>query len=262
MFYVLYMKAINQDPLGISGKVVFNTSAGCVPKKHGPVVPNYTPFLQHNLCTEKDMIGSAGTAIGTSDGCSGWCGDRPHCTYFGVTASPTPWCIAYSDCTPRNATDPDRKNDLVYTVYRIETGTHHSNSSSGGGGGGGGGGCTQDATIPNPNMYVVYVRPLFDGSVAVGLMNRAGGGDAGAGANTTSTSTSTTTTTTTTTISLDLALINVPKGAAVHVRDVWAQKNLAAVSSGVVHAEVCAYCTTVLKVSLATGAKIDYTPWV
>ena len=218
------MIEINQDPLGISGRVVFNTSAGCTTS-----APNYKPFVQHNLCEDKDIVGTSGTAIGSAVGCAKWCVEAaPVCKYFGVSASPSPWCIRYSACTPRRPDDPDHKNDLSYTVYAMQPG------------GGTQVPCKQDPEVPNPNMYVVYARPLHDGSVAVGLMNRADQNH---------------------TISLDLHMVSVPHGGAVHVRDVWARRDLGVIDSGVISSSVCAYCTAVLKLSLVGGARIDFEPW-
>jgi hypothetical protein len=61
-------------------------------------------------------------------------------------------------------------------------------------------------------------------------------------------------------ISLDLSVIGVPKGQQVRVRDVWAGQEDAAVT-GVISRDVCSHCTVVLKISLASGERIDFKPW-
>ena len=63
------------------------------------------------------------------------------------------------------------------------------------------------------------------------------------------------------TISLDLSLIGVAKGERVKVRDVWARQDQTTVVTGVITREVCSHCTVVLKLSLASGKRIDFNPW-
>jgi hypothetical protein len=62
------------------------------------------------------------------------------------------------------------------------------------------------------------------------------------------------------TISLDLSLIGVPKGEQVKVRDVWARQDQATVTD-VITREVCSHCTVVLKLSLTSGRRINFRPW-
>ena len=62
------------------------------------------------------------------------------------------------------------------------------------------------------------------------------------------------------TFELDLSVIGVPKGAQVTVRDVWAGENRAAATGRITRA-VCPHCTVVLKISLASGERIDFKPW-
>ena len=95
----------------------------------------------------------------------------------------------------------------------------------------------------NTNLRVVYARPLHDGSVALGFMNRNNPKNG------------------TLAIKLDMALIGVPKGATVLVRDAWARSDLGPNDSGAISRVVCGHCTDVLVVRLADGGRIDFKPW-
>ena len=101
---------------------------------------------------------------------------------------------------------------------------------------------------PNPNMLVVYARPLHDGAVAVGLMNRD--------------------TASNHTISLALPVIGIPAGTAVKVRDMWGRQDQdprlvenGGSDSGMLSRVVCGHCTEVLKVSRVDGKPIPWNPW-
>lgn len=94
-------------------------------------------------------------------------------------------------------------------------------------------------TAINPNLHVIYARPLHNGAVAVGLMNRGAAPAA---------------------IVLDLALVGVDAGVRVDVRDVWARADLGT-AAGAITREVCSHCTDVLRLRLASGGRIDFQPW-
>lgn len=234
------MVALNQDPLGISGLVVFNTSGN-----HSCVPPTFEEFFQHNLCNDSTaLLGGGGTSEPSLGDCAGVCAADASCEYFGFSRKER-FCIRYNaSCVARVPVVPGDRAPS-YTVYKLESreapGTCWHPSS--------GGGMGINSRTPNPNMLVVYGRPLHDGSVAVGLMNR----DAAS----------------THRITLNLSAIGVRPGTEVAVRDLWARRDQDPSltengAAGRVHSisrTVCGHCTEVLKVRAADGRPIEWTPW-
>ena len=241
------MIALDQDPLAISGRLVYNSSEGCVGNMCGnpyagstvdpqhcngcqmnvnphvytiyarplhdgsvaigmlnrqrapappppPLPPGLKPFLKGKLCVDKgEILGSGGQS--SVDACYGSCHGTAGCTFFGFTATPSPWCILYKSCTPRETADP---SDIVYKM-------------------------------PADARARAMAAPTNASNAS-------------------------------TVMSLDLSVVGVPAGAQVHVRDLWARQDQAAVT-GVVRREVCSHCTVVLKLSLASGGRIGFDPW-
>jgi hypothetical protein len=234
------MVALNQDPLGISGRVVFNTTGN-----HSCVPPSFKEFLQHNLCNDSTaLLGGGGTSEPSLDDCASLCAVDARCEFFGFSPKES-FCIRYNaSCVARVAVLPGDRAPS-YTTFKLESrpaaGSCWHPSS--------GGGMGISSRTPNPNMLVAYARPLHDGSIAVGLMNR----DAMSNHS----------------ITLNLSAIGVQAGREVSVRDVWARKdqdsslaeNGAAGRLHSVSRIVCPHCTEVLKVRAVDGRPIEWHPW-
>lgn len=226
------MIAIDQDPLGISGRIVTAYNSTNVPCK----LPEYSPYLSHNLCVDQGELIRA-MSILSLDGCAETCQAQRGCNFFGFSAVAR-YCELYSACHPRSTCSDGQA--CGYTTYKMDNRSASRRSAADQ--------CWRPhGSTPNPNMLVVYARPLHDGSVAVGLMNRDGLSNQ--------------------TISFPLSAINVPVGQMVRVRDMWLHRDQDGRleengASGNLTRVVCSHCTTVLKVSRIDAQPIAWKPWV
>ena len=253
------MIALDQDPLGVSGRVVYNTSGNLSACNHTHPQDTYSTFLEHNLCNDTlALLGGAGASKASVGACAEWCAADDTeagsgCRYFGFSPKEH-YCLRYNaSCVARTSSAPADQAPS-YTVYKLNL-----TAAAGRGGGGvsppapcwdpsAGGGMGIQSRTPNPNMLVVYARPLHDGAVAVGLMNRD--------------------TASNHTISLALPVIGIPAGTAVKVRDMWGRQDQdprlvenGGSDSGMLSRVVCGHCTEVLKVSRVDGKPIPWNPW-
>ena len=84
------------------------------------------------------------------------------CSFFGFSAEQR-HCELYSSCRPRNSSAPGPAAPS-YTTYKLRPGPSPPPPS---------GGCwLPESATPGPTMLVVYARPLHDGAVSIGRMNR------------------------------------------------------------------------------------------